>query len=97
MAKRKAGWFEVHALNVLHVDRYDVVTPNGSLLPTETSPTQSWPQGTKSSKSCHLNLKHKGAILCANAKATISFVGSPLECQRMHAKFTTYNHKHPQG
>ena len=67
------------ALNQLLVDRRDVVSPNGDILPTDSSPAQIRPQRAKSSKTDHLNMKVKEQTLRANAKAMIDFAAATLK------------------
>ena len=62
MGKRKVGGYDVSAPNQMPVDRRDVDFPNGDVLPTDFSPTQIWPQGAKSSKIDHLNMKVKSKL-----------------------------------
>ena len=79
MGKRKAGGYDVPAPNRLPVDRRDVVSPNGDVLPTELASAQVRPQGAKSSKAEHLNTKVKEQALHANAKTTIDFAVAALK------------------
>jgi hypothetical protein len=69
----------VTALNQLLVDRRDVVSPNGDVQPTDSSPAQIRPQRGKSSKTDHLNMKVKEQTLRANAKAMIDFAAATLK------------------
>jgi hypothetical protein len=85
MGKQKARGYDMLALNQLPVDRRDVVSPNGDVLPTEPSPAQLRPQGAKSSKAdIHLNTK-------VNAKATIDFVVAALKKVEQIAQQNTFS------
>ena len=83
MAKRKAAGLDLPAPNLLPVDRRDALsppTPNAESRPTESVPAPAHrPQGSKSSKSDHLNSKVKEHALRANAKATTDFALATLK------------------
>ena len=74
IGKRKVGGFDLPPPNLLSVDRRDLFSPNGEALPTESTPTQIRPQGAKSSKAEHLNIKVKEQVLRVNAKTTIDLL-----------------------
>jgi hypothetical protein len=93
MGKRKAGGFDLPAPNPLPVDRRDLVSPNGEALPSESAPAPApiRPQGSKSSKADHLNLRVKDQALRANAKATIDFVAATLKKAEQIAQQNTFS------
>ena len=91
MGKRKAGEYDLPTPNQLPVDRRDVVSPNGDVLPTESAPAQIRPQGAKSSKAEHLNNKGKEQALRANAKATIDFDAATLKKAEQIAQQNTFS------
>lgn len=80
MGKCKARGQDVDASNGLPIDCCDVVTPSEAFIPSESSHAPAQPQGAKSSKTNHLNLKVKEiAAVDANAKTTVDFVATTVK------------------
>lgn len=67
MAKRNVGGYDMHAPNVLLVERCATITPNHAVV-TNFSLVEWRPPGAKSSKVEHLNLKVKEHALHTSAK-----------------------------
>lgn len=72
MAKRKVRGCDLHAPNVLPMDRRATITPTRVVV-TDSSFVELRPRGAKSSKVEHLNMKVKEHASCASAKTTIDF------------------------
>ena len=70
MGKRKSQGLDLPSKEGLHVDRRDLLSPNGQAPSTESPPAQTRPHGAKSSKNEHAHGKGKEQALRANAKAT---------------------------
>ena len=71
MAKQKVGGYDLHAPNVLPMDRRAIVID--SLF------VELRPRGAKSSKVEDLNMKVKEHALCTSAKTTIDFATTTMK------------------
>jgi hypothetical protein len=95
MAKRMGGGIDLPAPNPLPVDRRDQLSPNGEALPSQSSPppapAQIRPQGSKSAKADHLNVRVKEQALRDNAKATIDFAAATLKKAEQIAQQNTFS------
>jgi hypothetical protein len=67
------------ASNALPIDCCDVVTPSEAFIPSKSSHAPTQPQGAKSLRTNHLNLKVKEIAVHANAKATIDFAATTVK------------------
>ena len=91
MGKRKAGGFDPSTPNTLHIDRRDLLSPNGEAPSTDSPPAHIRPQAAKSSKNEHAHSKGKEQALRANAKDTTDFAAATLKKAEQIAQQNTFS------